>query len=222
VTEDQNQEQRVVVTAIAHRVETIYDEQERDAIGDWLRRLLEIRESSLPAATKARLALQATDRSVIVPLARHIGQQGKRFVWTDRTWAGRLGLGAAGIAAVTTAGKGAGIAALGGAIGVPLWIVFGAGGSFAGMLLDELGLPRGPAAASGDPIASSPETEDQVLDAEWTFLEETESAAGQLPMKAEGPSSEEPLWTVFKSAYRSARKSQREKTDGSSQDRHDT
>lgn len=34
-------------------------------------------------------------------------------------------------------GQGAGIAALGGAIGVPLWVVFGAGGAFVGVFIDE-------------------------------------------------------------------------------------
>jgi len=47
-------------------------------------------------------------------------------------------LSAAAIAAVAFSGKGAGIAALGGAIGVPLWVVLGAGGAFAGVLIEEI------------------------------------------------------------------------------------
>ena len=35
-------------------------------------------------------------------------------------------------------GQGAGIAALGAAIGVPLWVVFGAGAAFAGVLYEEI------------------------------------------------------------------------------------
>jgi hypothetical protein len=39
---------------------------------------------------------------------------------------------------LTLSGQGAGIAALGGAIGLPLWVVFGAGGAFLGVLIEEI------------------------------------------------------------------------------------
>jgi len=49
-----------------------------------------------------------------------------------------LGIGVFTALALAGGGAGAGIAALGTAAGVPLWIVFGAGGAFAGMLADEI------------------------------------------------------------------------------------
>jgi hypothetical protein len=49
-----------------------------------------------------------------------------------------LGLGAVVATVATVGGAGAGIAALGGAIGVPLWVLFGAGAAFAGAIVDEV------------------------------------------------------------------------------------
>lgn len=56
----------------------------------------------------------------------------------DRGLKSKWGLSAAGAAAVAFGTQGAGIAALGGAIRVPLWLVFGAGGAFLAMLYQEL------------------------------------------------------------------------------------
>jgi len=39
---------------------------------------------------------------------------------------------------LTLSSSGAGLAAFGTAIGLPLWIVLGAGGAFAGMIVDEV------------------------------------------------------------------------------------
>lgn len=58
--------------------------------------------------------------------------------WDERSWMARLGLPGILIGAVVFGGEGAGIAAFGGAIGVPLWIVLGGGGAFAGRLLEEI------------------------------------------------------------------------------------
>jgi hypothetical protein len=47
-------------------------------------------------------------------------------------------MGAAATGAALFGGKAAGLAALGTAIAVPLWVVFGAGGAFMGVLYEEL------------------------------------------------------------------------------------
>lgn len=59
-------------------------------------------------------------------------------MWDERGTKGRLSLIGVGIGATVFGGHGAGIAALGTAIGVPLWVVLGAGGAFTGMLVEEL------------------------------------------------------------------------------------
>ena len=66
-----------------------------------------------------------------------LGSEIKRVSWDQRGLAERMALSAAAVAALIFSGQGAGIAALGGAIGVPLWVVFGAGGAFAGVIIDE-------------------------------------------------------------------------------------
>ncbi len=62
----------------------------------------------------------------------------KRLTWDERGLKSRLGLSGAAAGLVIFGGQGAGIAALGTAIAVPLWVVLGAGATFAGFLYEEL------------------------------------------------------------------------------------
>jgi hypothetical protein len=66
----------------------------------------------------------------------YLGVEIKRVGWDQRGLPERITLSAAAVAALIFSGQGAGIAALGGAIGVPLWVVFGAGGAFIGVLIE--------------------------------------------------------------------------------------
>ncbi|KQP30603.1 hypothetical protein ASF49_13955 [Methylobacterium sp. Leaf104] len=72
------------------------------------------------------------------PVVKIIGRQTKRVTWDDRSTTARFGLGGAIAGAVLFGGQSAGIAALGTAVGVPLWVVLGAGASFANVLREEL------------------------------------------------------------------------------------
>lgn len=60
------------------------------------------------------------------------------MAWDERGTKSRFGIAGAGVGLAVFGTKGAGIAALGGAIGVPLWIVLGAGAYFAPVLIEEL------------------------------------------------------------------------------------
>jgi hypothetical protein len=199
-----HEEQGRLAAVVAHRVDQHLADAERDALREWLQGLLEIRASNLPARTKARHALQATDSSVILPAARGIGEVIKEKVWDDRTWSSRLGLGGVAVGVLTFGGQGAGIAALGSAVGAPLWIVLGAGGSFAGMLLDELKRSRSRPQLQ-DGISSEP-----IMEAEWSYWD----PAGDGLVAASGAAAlidepgREPLRKVFMRAYRSARERQ--------------
>lgn len=128
-------EQEVIIKEI---VDDATLEQQR-ALLDWSKDLLIVRRSDESVVTKVKAAIAATaQRKVIWPLVRVMLNRLKRLGWDERSWKTRLGIGTVAATAIVFGGQGAGIAALGTAIGVPLWIVFGAGGTFAGLLMDEL------------------------------------------------------------------------------------
>lgn len=118
------------------------------ALQAWAVKLLAIRRSDLSAPKKARLAVQATFSSkVIWPVVKSVAVQIKGHGWDNRSNAQRLGLTVAGLGAAVFGGHSAGIAALGGAIAVPLWVVLGAGSMFARYLYEEIAV-RSPRASS--------------------------------------------------------------------------
>ena len=112
--------------------------EERAALLFWATQLLAIRDLNLPALEKAKRAIRLTIQSgAIRPFVIFLGSEIKRVGWDERALPERIALSAAAVAALLFSGQGAGIAALGGAICVPLWVVFGAGGAFAGILVEE-------------------------------------------------------------------------------------
>lgn len=112
--------------------------EQLDALQFWAERMLTIKASNMSAFQKAKEAILAsTDRQSLAPLLQVCWREIKRVGWTERSLPARMAIGAA-IGALTLSGQGAGIAALGGAIGVPLFVVFGAGGALAGVIIDEI------------------------------------------------------------------------------------
>jgi hypothetical protein len=133
--DDQQNSQRQVAVFVAQAAEPT----DLDAISVWARKLLEIRSSPLTKLEKAKAAVSLTASSKVVwPVAKIVAKEAKRIGWDDRSKTARLGLGGAAIGAAVFGGKSAGIAALGTAIGVPLWVVLGAGASFANVLIEEV------------------------------------------------------------------------------------
>jgi hypothetical protein len=144
---------------------------EKQALVHWARGLLAIRDWEVDALTKAQHAIEHTAESrVALILLSAVGRPLKQVAWDDRTWAVRLGLGVA-IGAAATTSQGAGIAALGTAVGVPLWVVLGAGASFAGVLLDELeaSIERGKVDTRPSERGTSLE---HIPEAEWVFVDQ--------------------------------------------------
>lgn len=128
---------------LAVRIAATANAAEREAIRIWIQRLLSINQSGLPVVQKAKHAIAVTAESQVVwPSVKMIAREMKRFAWDDRSVKIRFGLGGAAIAALAFGGQGAGIAALGTAVGVPLWVVFGAGATFLGVLYEEIVRPR--------------------------------------------------------------------------------
>lgn len=185
-------------------------DEEREALVGWARDLLAVRSGTESAMRKARRALGVTyRRKVVTTLLSTTAASLKDLAWDDRSWSARLGLGAAAITAASFGMQGAGIAALGSAIGVPLWIVLGAGGSFAGMLIDELSGGRNPRLSQR---ANAEQVE--VVDAEWSFAESPGLPAANEPqLRPPSPGGRDPLWGVFKQAYREARHRQKSAGD---------
>lgn len=112
---------------------------ERDSLVLWLETLLRIRSSDQTAFEKAKATLLATRvHKILWPLLKVISSEIKKNLWDKRSTKSRMGIIGVSSAIVLFGGQSAGVAALGGAIGVPLWIVFGAGATFAGFILEEI------------------------------------------------------------------------------------
>ena len=161
----EKQEHRGVARAVVSEL----DPAQREILADYTNKLILLRETDLPTQTKVLDSIDLTaDRQVLGVLTKGSGRLLAKHAWKDRSWAARIGLSAAAIASILTAGPGAGIALLGTAIGVPLWIVFGSGGAFAGELLDEIERVR----AGDDGLAEAGDAESLDVD---DIVEELES-----------------------------------------------
>lgn len=134
MTEEQSTQRQLAI-----KVATTVNDLERDALLRWASGLLDIRNRDLPAMKKAKEAIQLTASSKVVrPTAKLMGREVKRLAWDERGMKSRFSLIGIGIGAAVFGGQSVGIAAFGTAIGVPLWVVLGAGGAFAAMLIEEL------------------------------------------------------------------------------------
>lgn len=114
------------------------NDAEKHSLKLWCQDLLIVRNSSVNKIQKIKSIVEATGkRKVIFPVLKSIYKSVKKYAWQDRGVKSRFGIIGIGVGATFFAGQSAGIAALGSAIGVPLWVVFGAGGTFAGFIVEE-------------------------------------------------------------------------------------
>ena len=119
-------------------------------LGVWLQELLSIRAKEGSFLTKSKAAIKATQESKIVwPLLKMIAGELRKHGWDKRSRRTRWTSITAAVSMAFFGGQSAGVAALGGAIGVPLWVVFGGGAAFALTLLDEIARE-----ANNNPIVS--------------------------------------------------------------------
>ena len=134
VVTDETKQQQLAIT-----ISRSASDAEADALRLWAHDLLRIRESGLSAYAKGKQAVSLTASSkVMLPALKIVARQSKAHGWDKRSPAQRVGMGAAATGIALFGGANAGIAALGTAIGVPLWIVLGGGAMFAKYLYDEL------------------------------------------------------------------------------------
>lgn len=90
-------------------------------------------------------AIYKSDLSRLAKLKEGVALTGnalKDLGWNNRGWGGRFSIATAIATIVLFGGQSAGIAALGTAIGVPLWVVFGAGAAFLGQLVQRFAVQR--------------------------------------------------------------------------------
>lgn len=132
-----------LVVSVVSRLE----DTDRVAMQAWAERMLAIQNNqALSASTKLR-QMVGTSVSGGVPsvVIRQVWAATKEAFpnataqfWGQRSLPAKLAMGGIAISLAAFGGQGAGIAALGGAVGIPLWVLFGAGGGFIGILYEEL------------------------------------------------------------------------------------
>jgi len=129
------QDQNIAIQRIVNRIPA----SDRQAVAIWLEKLLQIANLPIDKRDKAKRAIALTKESKVVwPIVKVMATELKRVGWDERNWASRLALSGLIIGLLAFSSEGAGIAAFGTAIGVPLWIVLGSGGALAGAILDEI------------------------------------------------------------------------------------
>jgi hypothetical protein len=112
---------------------------EQQRLLGWSRGLGEIRYGTLRGFKKAAAMLALTrDRKATWPLVKVLALALKHSVWDARSWTVRLGLGSVIATFIAIGNEGAAIVALGGGIGLPLWMLIGAGGVLIGLLADKI------------------------------------------------------------------------------------
>ena len=116
---------------------------DQDALLNWFIELLEIRGQQTSKIDKLKAALICTKRHKAVwPVIRGLKSVLVQHGWKERGKHVRWGIVASALAISIFGLHGAGIAALGGAVGVPLWIIFGSGGTIASVIVEELSSKR--------------------------------------------------------------------------------
>ena len=114
------------------------DASEKEKFLAWAKNVREIQnDPNLSIKDKIKSLKELDNKTALISLGKIVKTKAKK-TWKDASWAKRLGVLGAGTALLAASGSGAGIAALGGAIGLPLFLVTAAGGTLIGTIIDEL------------------------------------------------------------------------------------
>lgn len=135
---------------LAGRIAAAADVSERAALHAWSTELLAIRAADRGDFAKAKAALGATlARESLFPVVRVLGRELKRVGWDERGLLMRFGLVFLALTLARRGGK-LGLAVLGSALMVPVWMVLGDHGRLAQAL-------QAATAADALPQAAAPE-----------------------------------------------------------------
>ena len=145
ITLPENSKQRAF---IKNAVSSLSDE-ERLQVSKWASEILQIQKSEISRKLKAQQALKVTRDAeigkatlkILFETAKRSGSASKTF-WANRSKPAKIGIGTAAATLAIFGTQGAGIAAFGTAIGLPLWMVTSAGAMFAATLAEEARKPE--------------------------------------------------------------------------------
>ncbi len=112
---------------------------EQHRLLEWSQGLGAIRYGTLRGGKKVVAMFALTrDKQAAWPLVKLMARAFKHIVWDARSWKFRLGLGTVIATFVAIGNAATDTVALGGGIGLPLWVMIGAGGAVVGLLADKI------------------------------------------------------------------------------------
>ena len=112
--------------------------EEKQKVLQWSERALVIREDrSLTRVQKVKALTEIPNYEVVKVLLAKVFEALRKKVWTNQSWARRLGFVGLG-AGISFGGAAVGIATMGAGIGVPLMLMTAAGGVVLGAAIDEI------------------------------------------------------------------------------------
>ncbi|HCY84439.1 MAG TPA: hypothetical protein DHV36_04820 [Desulfobacteraceae bacterium] len=124
---------------IINRILADLTKEEAIALQGWATKLLDLRKSDKSGREKLQDIIDLTkNANILFPVIKKIAVELKRTGWDESSWKSKVGMGAAFWATVLIGKAAASLALLGGAIAVPLRIVFGNGDEFVKMLIEAL------------------------------------------------------------------------------------
>lgn len=111
---------------------------EKEVLLEWAKKVKSIQQNkSLNMQVKIKELRTLNNSKAFNSCTKLITAYSKKY-WKSASWAERMGI-IGGVGALTLFGfGGAGVAALGGAIGVPLFLLTAAGGTLIGTIIDKL------------------------------------------------------------------------------------
>ena len=117
----------------------VLSEEEKEELLIWAEKCQKIQKAKYPIKRKFKeIAKITAEHKAIQNVFNIIWRQTQKNLWTDRSFVARAAVLGGAVGVFLGGFGGAGIAALGSAIGVPFFLVTAAGGAFLGMLIQEL------------------------------------------------------------------------------------
>jgi hypothetical protein len=115
------------------------DEREKAEVRDWAEKsLVVINDKKLSKTNKLKKLKRIKRPKATKHFLAAILEGVKSALWDNQSWARRLAVAGLALGVVTFGTEAAGVAALGGAIGVPLALLTGTGAALLGLIIDEI------------------------------------------------------------------------------------